>query len=168
MLQNILPAVVDEQTKVLIVGSMPGAQSLEKQQYYGHPRNHFWGIIGTLTREVVPDNYEDRLALVKKYGIGLWDVIQSCERVGSLDSNIKNEVPNDFAQLFQHYPQIEAVLFNGTKAHDVFKKHVGFQLLDGKDYYKMPSTSPVPGRNIQTFAQKVETWRVLEKYMGVF
>lgn len=165
MLQNILPPIVDSKTRVLIVGSMPGAQSLEKQQYYGNPRNHFLGIIGALTGEVVPDVYEERLALVRRYGIGLWDVIQSCERVGSLDSNIKNEVPNDFQALFETYPQIEAVLFNGTKAHDVFKKRVGFDLLAERSMYKMPSTSPVPGRNIKTFEQKIEAWRVLEAFI---
>ena len=165
MIQNILPPVVDEQTKVLIVGSMPGVQSLEKQQYYGHPRNHFWGIIGAVTGEIVPAQYEARLALLKKAGIGLWDVIQACERVGSLDSNIKNEIPNDFAALFEQYPQIEAVFFNGAKAHDVFKKKIGFELLQGRHYYKMPSTSPVPGRNIKTFEEKKEVWAALQTYI---
>ena len=165
MIKNVLPPVVDEQTKVLIVGSMPGVQSLEKQQYYGNPRNHFWGIIGEITGEIVPERYEERLGLVKKYGIGLWDVIQSCERVGSLDSNIKNEIPNDFAALFKQYPQIEAVFFNGTKAHDVFKKKLGFELLAGRHYDKMPSTSPVPGRNIKTFQEKVDVWTALRTYI---
>ena len=114
---------------------------------------------------MVPEQYEERLALVKKHSIGLWDVIQACERAGSLDSNIKNEIPNDFVALFKRYPQIQAVFFNGTKAHDVFKKKLGFELLVGKDYYKMPSTSPVPGRNIKTFDEKVEAWRALEKYL---
>lgn len=165
MIQNILPPVVDDDTRVLIVGSMPGVQSLEKQQYYGHPRNHFWPVIGSITKHTVPESYEERLQLVRQNGIGLWDVIQSCERTGSLDSKIKNEIPNDFEQLFKRFPQIEAVFFNGTKAYDVFRKKVGFELLMGREYYKMPSTSPVPGRNIKTFEQKVEIWRMLEKYI---
>ena len=165
MIQNILPPVVDDNTRVLIVGSMPGVQSLEKQQYYGHPRNHFWRIIGTVTNQPVPESYEERLQLVRRHGIGLWDVIQSCERVGSLDSNIKNEIPNDLERLFTRFPKIEAVFFNGAKAHDVFRKKLGFGLLFGRDYYKMPSTSPVPGRNIKTFEQKVEVWRLLESYI---
>ncbi len=166
MIENILPPVVDEKTKVLIVGSMPGMQSLEKQQYYGHPRNHFWSIIGQLIDEPVPQDYDQRIDLLRKCKIGLWDAIERCERVGSLDSNIKNEIPNDFAALFRQYPQIEAVLFNGGKAHDVFKKKVGFSLLAGRNYYKMPSTSPIPGRNIKTFEQKVEAWRILQSYIG--
>lgn len=165
MIQNILPPVVDSNTRVLIVGSMPGVQSLEKQQYYGHPRNHFWRIIGDITNHSVPESYEGRLHLVRQHGIGLWDVIQSCERLGSLDSKIKNEIPNDFEQLFARFPYIEAVFFNGTKAYDVFQKKIGFELLAEREYYKMPSTSPVPGRNIKTFEQKVEIWRMLEKYI---
>lgn len=165
MIQNVLPPVVDRNTRLLIVGSMPGVQSLEKQQYYGHPRNHFWPIISAITGELMPKSYEARLQLVRKHGIGLWDVIQSCERIGSLDSKIKNEIPNDFEELFIRFPQIEAVFFNGTKAYDVFQKKVGFELLSGKEYYKMPSTSPVPGRHIKTFEQKVEIWGMLEKYI---
>ena len=165
MIRNILPPVVDDNTRVLIVGLMPGVQSLEKQQYYGHPRNHFWRIIEAVTGQPVPEIYEERLQLVRRHGIGLWDVIQSCERVGSLDSNIKNEIPNDFERLFVCFPKIEAVFFNGAKAHDVFRKKLGFGLLGGREYYKMPSTSPVPGRNIKTFEQKVEIWRMLETYM---
>lgn len=163
--QNSLPPIIDENTKVLIVGSMPSVQSLEKQQYYGNARNHFWPIIATLVEEEMPDDYAQRVALLKKNGIGLWDSIQSCERQGSLDTNIRNEVANDFAWLFREYPHIKAVLFNGAKAFDVFKKHVGLDRLAGYDYQKMPSTSPIPGKNIKTFEQKIEAWRVIEQYI---
>ncbi len=164
-MQNVLPAIVDARTKVLIVGSMPGIQSLEKQQYYGNPRNHFWPILGELLGASIPENYSERIALVKEHRIGLWDVIQTCERKGSLDSAIKNEIPNDFGTLFEEYPQIELIVFNGTKSFDVFRKKIGFELLAGRAFEKMPSTSPVPGKNIQTFPQKVESWRIITKYL---
>lgn len=164
MIENILPAVVNEQTKVLIVGSMPGVQSLEKQQYYGHPRNHFWPIIAHLTGQAVPDEYNARLQLATAHHIGLWDVIKTCERKGSLDSNIRAEVPNDFATLFEQYPQIEAVAFNGTKAFSVFKKHVGLDVLARRQYFQMPSTSPVPGKFNKTFEQKLEIWSQINKF----
>lgn len=164
MVTNILPPVVDEHTRVLIVGSMPGVQSLEKQQYYGNPRNHFWGIIAELLQKEIPAEYSERLQLLRNHGIGLWDVIRECEREGSLDSNIRNEIPNDFQSLFTCYPQIQAILFNGSKAHDVFKKRLGFELLGNRAFYKMPSTSPVPGRNIKTFEQKVEAWNILRTF----
>ena len=164
-IQNVLPPIVDEQTRVLIVGSMPGVQSLQKQQYYGNERNHFWGIMSELLHVPIPETYEEKIALLRSHQIGLWDVIHSCERKGSLDANIQNEVPNDFASLFVQYPNILCIIFNGGKAYEVFKKKVGFPLLEGKSYYKMPSTSPIPGKNIQTFEQKVESWRELTKYM---
>ncbi|MER1998153.1 MAG: DNA-deoxyinosine glycosylase [Lysinibacillus sp.] len=165
MIENVLPAVVDSETRVLVVGSMPGVQSLEKQQYYGHPRNHFWPIIAHLTGVDVPERYEGRLALVRAHHIGLWDVIKSCERTGSLDSNIREEVANDFELLFIQFPQIEAVVFNGTKAFSVFKKHIGLDALNGREFYQMPSTSPVPGRFNKTLEEKCEIWAQISKFL---
>ena len=164
--ENILPPIVDASTKVLIVGSMPGVQSLEKQQYYGNPRNHFWPIISVLLQVDVPNDYAERIQLIRRHNIGLWDVISHCERKGSLDSAIKNEVPNDFLTLFQTYPQIECILFNGTKAYDVFRKKVGFHVLGERKYFKMPSTSPVPGKHIQTFEEKIKSYEILLNYIS--
>ncbi|WP_042477786.1 DNA-deoxyinosine glycosylase [Bacillus ndiopicus] len=165
MRQNSLLPIIDKRTQVLILGSMPSVQSLDKQQYYGNARNHFWPIIAAIIDEDISEDYTQRVELLKEKGIGLWDVIQSCERQGSLDANIRNEVPNNFSLLFQQYPQIQAVFFNGAKSFDVFKKHVGLEILDGRYYEKMPSTSPIPGRNIKTFEEKIETWRTLGRYI---
>ena len=164
-IQNVLPPIVDNQTRVLVVGSMPGKQSLDKQQYYGNARNHFWPIIGELFQTDIPDNYEERITLLRSKKIGLWDSIASCEREGSLDATIRNEVPNDFVTLFQTYPNIQLVLFNGGKSFDVFKKHVGLEVLRHRAYEKMPSTSPIPGKNIKSFDEKVATWRLLLDYL---
>lgn len=163
-IQNSLAPIVDEKTKVLIVGSMPGKQSLDKQQYYGNPRNHFWPIIGMLFHVAIPEQYEQRIQLLRQHKIGLWDAIQSCERKGSLDATIKNEVPNNFEQLFFEYPQIELVLFNGGKSFDVFKKKIGLSVLGMKEYEKMPSTSPIPGKNIKSFDEKVDMWQIMKRY----
>ncbi|WP_342441901.1 DNA-deoxyinosine glycosylase [Lysinibacillus sp. FSL K6-0075] len=165
-LKNILLPIVDSATKVLIVGSMPGRQSLEKQQYYGNPRNHFWPIIGELLEIAIPNEYTERIALLKNNAIGLWDTIATCEREGSLDAAIRNEKPNDFQTLFEQYPNIQLVLFNGAKALEVFKKHIGLELLDGRAYKKMPSTSPIPGKNIKTFTEKLEDWRIIQSYLS--
>lgn len=164
-IQNVLPPIVDENTKVLIVGSIPGKQSLEKKQYYGNPRNHFWAIIATLLATEIPESYPEKITLLRANQIGLWDSIESCERKGSLDATIKNEVPNDFAALFKQYPQIQLVLFNGGKSFEVFKKHVGLDVLENRVYEKMPSTSPIPGKNIKSFDEKVEAWGILLKYL---
>lgn len=112
----------------------------------------------------IPDSYEERIALLRANYIGLWDSIASCERKGSLDATIKNEVPNNFEALFQQYPQIQLVLFNGGKSFDVFKKHVGLQVLGNRAYEKMPSTSPIPGKNIKSFEEKVQVWQVLKAF----
>lgn len=164
-IENVLSPIVDENTKVLIVGSMPGKQSLEKQQYYGNPRNHFWAIMGQLLAKDIPESYPEKIKLLRASQIGLWDSIESCERKGSLDATIKNEVPNDFIALFQQYPQIQLVLFNGGKSFEVFKKHVGLDVLENRVYEKMPSTSPIPGKNIKSFDEKVEAWGILLKYL---
>ena len=164
-IKNVLPPIVDEQTKVLIIGSMPGKQSLEKQQYYGNARNHFWPIIGELLQTTIPDDYDAKIALLRSKKIGLWDAIATCEREGSLDATIKNEVPNDFVALFKKYPQIQLVLFNGAKSLKVFKKHVGLHVLEQRAYEKMPSTSPMPGKNVKSFEEKVTMWRILLHYL---
>lgn len=165
-LKNILLPIVDSSTRVLIVGSMPGKQSLEKQQYYGNPRNHFWPIMGELLQIAIPNDYTERIALLKNNAIGLWDTIATCEREGSLDAAIRNEKPNDFQTLFEQYPNIQLVLFNGAKAFEVFKKHIGLELLEGRAYKKMPSTSPIPGKNIKTFTEKLEDWRIVQSYLA--
>ena len=164
-LTNVLSPIVDTSTKVLIVGSMPSKLSLEKQQYYGNPRNHFWPIVGKILEVDVPMDYEGRLELLRKHGIGLWDTIASCERKGSLDATIRNEKPNDFQALFKHYPNIRLLIFNGSKAFEVFKKHIGFEVLGNRPYKKMPSTSPIPGKNIKSFEEKLEDWRVIGTYL---
>ncbi|SCY84873.1 MULTISPECIES: DNA-deoxyinosine glycosylase [unclassified Lysinibacillus] len=165
-IKNVLLPVVDSATKVLIVGSMPGKQSLEKQQYYGNPRNHFWPIMSELLETEVPDDYVKRIALLKHNAIGLWDTVETCEREGSLDAAIRNEKPNDFQTLFEEYPNIQLVLFNGAKAFEVFKKHIGLELLEERAYKKMPSTSPIPGKNIKSFAEKLEDWRIIQSYLS--
>lgn len=165
MIENNLEAIVDNRTRVLIIGSMPGQQSLEKQQYYGNPRNHFWPIMGELLQVNIPDNYEERLQVLRQAGIGLWDAIARCERSGSLDATIKREVPNDFSMLFTEYPHIQCVLFNGGKAFTVFKKHVGLDVLAQRFFAQLPSTSPIPGKNIKSFEEKIEAWSVLKTYV---
>ena len=164
-LTNVLPPIVDTSTKVLVVGSMPGKQSLDKQQYYGNPRNHFWPIIGEILKVEVPTDYGERIELLREHDIGLWDTIASCERKGSLDATIRNEKPNDFHALFEQYPNIRLLIFNGSKAFDVFKKHIGLEVLANRSYKKMPSTSPIPGKNIKSFEEKLEDWRVIGTYL---
>ncbi len=166
MRQHSFAPVVNEATKVLIIGSMPSVQSLSKQQYYGNPRNHFWPIMEALTAETAPVDYAERVAWLLKHKIGLWDAVASCEREGSLDANIQQEEPNDFAKLFAQYPQITHIVFNGTKAESVFRRKVGLTLLDDRKYERLPSTSPIPGRYIKTLPQKIEAWQIVKEWLN--
>ncbi|XEC93079.1 DNA-deoxyinosine glycosylase [Paenibacillus tarimensis] len=155
--------VIDYRSTVLILGSMPGAQSLERQQYYANPRNHFWPIIYRLFEEQPHPSYEERLAFVLSKRIALWDVLASCKREGSLDANIRDEEANDFGALYKEYPNIRAVLFNGTKAEQSYKRHVG--LSDDKEYMRLPSSSPVPGKYNKTAKDKLEAWEQILHFL---
>ncbi|KAA9011879.1 DNA-deoxyinosine glycosylase [Niallia endozanthoxylica] len=159
-----LEPIVNHQSKVLILGSMPGLESLRKQQYYGNPRNHFWGIMYKLFQQEELQDYREKMAFIKNHHIALWDVIYSCLREGSLDSNIKAEVPNDILGLLERYPNIQFIGFNGGKAYEVFKKKIGFRTLD-INYKKLPSTSPVPGRNVKSFEEKLQDWKIIKEYV---
>lgn len=151
---------------MLVLGSMPGTASLEKHQYYGHPRNHFWPIIYGLFDRTPDEEYEKRITFAQERGIALWDVIGSCEREGSLDANIRNAEPNDLAGLQVQYPDIECVAFNGNKAYDTFKKHFGGQSIwNDLQLLKLPSSSPIPNNRMRTTADRIEAWSVLKPYL---
>lgn len=135
------PPIVDDQCRVLVLGSMPSVVSLERQQYYGHKQNYFWPMLFSLLEEPYSDDYSKKKDLLLRHHIALWDVLASCEREGSLDSNITDEVPNPIGQLLTDYPSIRYILFNGGKAYQSFKKYFP-DLLEQIAWQQMPSTSP--------------------------
>lgn len=153
--------IVDENSRIIILGSMPGIESLKKQEYYGHPRNQFWKIIYELFQEPWDDNYQNRVAFLKSKGIALWDVIEVCTREGSLDSNIKEEEENDLVGLFKAYPGIKHVFLNGFKAYDTFKRKIGLDFPD-MTFIKLGSTSPA---NAKKFADKYNEWKIINNYL---
>jgi double-stranded uracil-DNA glycosylase len=149
-----LAPVIAADTRILILGSFPGAASLAAQQYYAHPRNQFWRLMSALIGEdLVALPYAARLPRLLAHQIGLWDVIAACERSGSLDSAIRNAEANDFDMLRQRCPALVRVCFNGKtsgKLEPLFAA-AGFQTL------VLPSSSPA---NAQwSFEQKLEAWR---------
>lgn len=151
---NSFPAFIDSNTKILILGTMLGIASLTKQEYYGNPRNHFWRIMYTLFDTLpVSDSFEEKIQLLQKNKIGLWDVLENCERKGSLDIHIKNHKENDFEMLFKQYPTIHTIVFNGKESHKYFIKKFGE--IEGITYYVMPSTSPA---NTISFENKLKIW----------
>ncbi|WP_367770008.1 DNA-deoxyinosine glycosylase [Flavobacterium sp. WC2421] len=145
---------INSETEILILGTMPGIASLEKQEYYAHPRNHFWKIMYTLLDSLpISVVFEEKIKLLQNNKIGLWDVLENCERNGSLDINIKNQKENDFETLFKNYPTITKIIFNGKESHKYFLKKFG--QIKGITYYVMPSTSTA---NTMSFEKKLEIW----------
>lgn len=141
------PPVEPAQARVLVLGSMPGKASLRAQRYYAHPRNAFWPIMGALLDFDPNLPYDRRLAHLRAAGIGLWDVLQTCTRSSSLDSDIieSSIVPNDFGGWFERHPQTAAVLCNGTKAWQSYRRHVLPHLpapFRDLPLRRLPSTSP--------------------------
>ncbi len=145
---------------VLILGSMPGVASLTAQQYYAHPRNHFWPIMASMVGFDLAAPYAERVDALTGAGFSVWDVLQSCVRPGSLDSAIQagTRVPNDFAAFFAAHPQIRLVGFNGAEAEKSFNTHVlpGLQSAAGLRYARLPSTSPA---HAVGFDYKLTAWR---------
>ena len=118
-----LPPLLNVETRVLVLGSLPGNESIKQQRYYAKPQNQFWTIMyAVLDAGNPPQQYADRVELLLSRGIGLWDVIHSAEREGSSDSKIRNPVPNDLRRLLERYPLIERILLNGTKAQSYCKR----------------------------------------------
>lgn len=155
MIHSFTP-FVHSTSKILILGPMPGITSLEKQEYYAHPRNHFWKIIYTLFDCLpISTHFEEKIKVLQNNNIGLWDVLQHCERKGSLDMHIKNHQENDFETLFITFPLINKIVFNGKESHKFFLKKFGH--IKGITYYVMPSTSPA---NTMSFEKKLQQWSV--------
>ncbi len=148
--------------RVLILGSMPGAASLAAAEYYAHPRNAFWPIMGALFGAGPALPYADRLARLADAGIALWDVIASCTRAGSLDSAIVADSieVNDFAALFLACPHLHHVFFNGRKAEAAFRRYVRPQVeLPAVRFVYLPSTSPAHAA--RDLAAKLDAWQAV-------
>lgn len=163
------PPIAKPNAVALLLGSMPGKESLAKKQYYAHPRNAFWPIMGELFGAGFSVPYSKRQVILKENRVAVWDVLQECIRPGSLDSAIHqtSEVPNNFEELFKRCPKIETIFFNGKKAAQTFKRLVYPQLdkeYSGLKQIALPSTSPAYAA--MPFQEKLEQWRNLVEYLS--
>lgn len=154
--------IENKQARILILGSMPGAASLCAGEYYAHPRNHFWKVMASLIPVRAEATYAERVMALKHAGIAVWDVLQSCRREGSLDSNIDKAVqtPNDFQSFFMHHSKIRHVFFNGSAAEQIYQKSVLPDLtVQHMTYLRLPSTSPAHAA--LSFERKLEAWKAI-------
>ncbi len=157
------PPVANPDAKLLILGSMPGNESLRQTQYYAHPQNAFWKIMGELSGAHPHLLYAERLLKLTEAHIALWDVLASCERESSLDTHIRNEKANDFGSFFRRHPHISHVFFNGAKAEQSFKKFVlEKQELPLLIFQRLPSTSPAHAG--MRFEEKLKVWKIAIGY----
>ncbi|MES2349909.1 MAG: DNA-deoxyinosine glycosylase [Pseudomonadota bacterium] len=151
-----LAPVVDAGTRILVLGSFPGAASLAAQQYYAHPRNLLWPILSALTGEPLAQlPYDERLPRLLAHGFGLWDVLGACEREGSLDSAIRQPAANDFARLRELCPLLETVGFNGQTSGKFAPQ------FDAASYRTVVLPSTSPAHAAMSFEQKLTSWRRL-------
>jgi hypoxanthine-DNA glycosylase len=151
-----LPPVIGRATRLVVLGSFPGAASLLAQQYYAHPRNHFWPILSALwQRDLLALPYRQRLAELRRRGLGLWDIYASCRRVGSLDSAIEQAQLNDLGSLRRRAPRLVGVAHNGAESARARK----ITLALGVAVTRLPSTSPANAS--WSFERKLNAWRAV-------
>ena len=144
----------------MVLGSLPGEESLRQARYYAHPRNHFWRLIGAvIERDLEPLPYDERLQALLAAGIGLWDVVASASRRGSLDAAIRDHAPNPLSDLLAGKGGIAALAFNGGRAAAIGRKAIGATALALVD---LPSSSPA---YTLAFAAKREAWLALRRFL---
>ena len=161
MIKQSFPPLADERTRLLILGSLPGEASLKQGQYYAHPRNNFWQLVGTVIgRDLVSMAYEERLKALQEVGIGLWDSVRSARREGSLDSAIRDVRRNPLAELCASLPALRAIAFNGVKSATV-----GRAALRGHRYTTITLPSSSPAHASMALADKQELWLGLRRFL---
>ena len=155
------PPIVDAQARVLVLGTLPGEESLRRSEYYAHPRNLFWPIIFALFDEPPALKYPERLAFLAAHRIAVWDVCEIGEREASADSTIRTERPNAIGRLLDRHPLIRAVAFNGTTARRLYDRHFARRM--ELAYLALPSTSPAHATI--DFSAKLARWTALREIL---
>ncbi|MDE7416864.1 MAG: DNA-deoxyinosine glycosylase [Lachnospiraceae bacterium] len=156
--------VYDKNSTILILGSMPSVKSREQQFYYGHPQNRFWKVISAVFGETEPDTIAEKKEFLLRNNVALWDVIASCDIIGSSDSSIKNVKGNDMNVILSA-ADIQTIFLNGGKAHELFMKYCVKYVHEGKPtLVKLPSTSPANA--VWSLEGLTNTWRDAISILG--
>lgn len=160
MITHPFPPLYNKNSKILILGSFPSVKSREQCFFYGHPQNRFWKVLSSLLGAEVPTSVEEKRALLLSSNIALWDVIGSCDIVGSSDSSIKNVIPNDISEILK-VADIKAIFVNGKTAEKYYKKYTEEKV--GIKAVCLPSTSPANAT--QSIENLLESWRVILQFL---
>lgn len=157
-----LPPIAPPDARIFVLGSLPGDASLAARQYYAHPTNQFWRLLGiAIAEELQPLGYESRLEALARRKVGLWDVIASAKRRGSLDLAIRQAAHNRIRDLLRKFPHLRAIAFNGSTAAAAGRKLIG-ELPGGIELIDLPSSSAA---NTQSFDEKAERWAMLREFI---
>ena len=161
-MHHCFPPVIRQDSRLLVLGSLPGRASLTAGRYYANPRNLFWRLIGAaIGRELEPLDYEDRLATLLDAGVGLWDTVAAAERPGSLDADIRLHAASDLAALVAALPALRTIAFNGATAARIGRKELGEAR--GLTLIDLPSSSPAYAS--LPFDKKRAAWRTLSAFL---
>lgn len=157
MIKQSFEPIFDMNSKILILGSLPSVKSREEGFYYGHPRNRFWLVLSSIYNLEVPKTIDEKIKILINNNIALWDVIESCDIIGSSDSSIKNVVPADLSKILSN-SNIQNIYANGKTARMLYKKYC--EENTDKEIIELPSTSPANAR--YTLDKLVETWKAIK------
>ena len=158
MLIHTIDPIYDSHSQILVLGSFPSVKSREQQFFYGHKQNRFWRVLARVLDCAVPENVEEKQAMLLTHHVALWDVIASCEITGSSDASIRNVRPNDLSRIFD-VADIQAIYTNGSKAYQMYQKYI-FPI-NGREACPLPSTSPANAG--YSLDRLVEAWSVIEE-----
>ena len=160
--KSSFPPVVASDTRVLVLGSLPGEKSLAARRYYAHPQNRFWYLIGNVVgTQLEPLAYEERLEVLLAARVGLWDTVASAQRTGSLDASIREAEHNPLTELAASLPELRAVGFNGKAA-----ARVGMPLLAHTDLALIPLPSSSPAHATMRLAEREKLWGQLREFLA--
>lgn len=156
MIEHPIPPVFNEHSNILILGSFPSVQSRDTGFFYGHPQNRFWRVLAAVFEDEIPQTIAEKQDFLLRHHVALWDVIASCDIVGSSDSSIRNVVPNDLTFLLEKAP-IRHIYVNGQKADSLYRRYL--EPVTGRNALCLPSTSPANAR--WGLEQLIAAWKII-------
>jgi hypoxanthine-DNA glycosylase len=156
MEQHSIEPIYDDKSLLLILGTFPSVKSREQKFFYGHPQNRFWKVIAAICKEPLPETVAEKKELLLSHKIAVWDVISSCDIIGSSDVSITNVIPNDLSPILEK-ADIRQIFCNGTKSYELYQKYMFPKI--NREAIKLPSTSPANAA--WSMERLIKEWKVI-------